>query len=140
MKVSIWASISIRFTLKPNAPKDQIDLAFEQLRKQGREIKADQLFCVGRDFGGEFDYGAIYIVKDLDGYREYMMSPIHRKSDEIGLPVVEKVISMDITDDEDPAIGDKIQEIRRNRFENHPALAGLVENLGSYEGSGTAKK
>ena len=44
----------IRFTLKPNAPKDQVDLAFEQLRKQGREIKAVQLFCVGLDFG-EFD-------------------------------------------------------------------------------------
>ena len=68
------------------------------------------------------------------------MSPIHRKSDEIGLPVVEKMISMDITDDQDPAIGDKIQEIHRNRFENDPALVGLVENLTSYQGSGTAKK
>ena len=69
-----------------------------------------------------------------------MMSPIHRKSDEIGLPVVEKMISMDITDDQDPAIGDKIQEIHRNRFKNDPALVGLVENLTSYQGSGTAKK
>jgi hypothetical protein len=89
----------VRFTLKPNAPKDQVNLAFEQLRKQGREIKAVQLFVVGRDFGGEFDYGAMYIMKDLEGYREYMMSPIHRKSDEIGLPIVDKFISMDITDD-----------------------------------------
>ena len=48
----------VRFTLKPNAPKDHVDLAFEQLRKQGREIKAVQLFVVGRDFGGEFGYGA----------------------------------------------------------------------------------
>jgi hypothetical protein len=98
----------VRFTLKPNAPKDQVDLAFEQLRKQGREIKSVQLFCVGRDFGGEFDYGAMYIMKDIEGYLEYMMSPIHRKSDEIGLPLVEKFISMDITDDEDPVIGDII--------------------------------
>jgi secreted PhoX family phosphatase len=114
----------VRFTLKPNAPKDQVDLAFEQLRKQGREIKAVQLFCVGRDFGGEFDYGAMYVMKDIEGYLEYMMSPIHRKSDEIGLPLVEKFVSMDITDDEDPAIGDKIQEIHRNRFANDPALVG----------------
>ena len=126
----------VRFTLKPNASKDQVDLAFEQLRKQGREINAVQLFVVGRDFGGEFDYGAMYIMKDIEGYREYMMSPIHRKSDEIGLPVVDKFISMDITDDKDPAIGDKIAEIHRNRFAHDPALAKLVENLGSYEGSG----
>jgi hypothetical protein len=129
----------VRFTLKPNAPKDQVNLAFEQLRKQGREIKAVQLFVVGRDFGGEFDYGAMYIMKDLEGYREYMMSPIHRKSDEIGLPIVDKFISMDITDDKDPAIGDKIAEIHRSRFENDPALAALVQNLSSYQGSGAPK-
>jgi hypothetical protein len=34
--------------------------------------------------------------------------------------------------------GDKIAEIHRNRFANDPALAQLVENLGSYEGSGTS--
>jgi hypothetical protein len=129
----------VRFTLKPNAPKDQVDLAFEQLRKQGREINAVQLFVVGRDFGGEFDYGAMYIMEDIEGYREYMMSPIHRKSDEIGLPIVDKFISMDITDDKDPAIGDKIAEIHRNRFENDPALAALVQNLSSYQGSGAPK-
>jgi hypothetical protein len=49
----------VRFTLKPDAPKDQVDLAFEQLRKQGREIETVQSFVVGRDFGGEFDYGAM---------------------------------------------------------------------------------
>jgi Stress responsive A/B Barrel Domain len=130
----------VRFTLKPDAPKDQVDLAFEQLRRQGREIPAVQLFVVGRDFGGEFDYGAMYIMKDIEGYREYMMSPIHRKSDEIGLPLVEKFISMDITDDKDPSIGGKIAEIHRNRFENDPALVGLIQNLSSYEGSGTSTK
>jgi hypothetical protein len=69
-------------------------------------------------------------MKDIEGYREYIMSPIHRKSDEIGLPVVEKSISMDITDDDDPAIGDKIAEIHRNRFENDPAyLEHYVNNM-----------
>jgi hypothetical protein len=68
-----------------------------------------------------------------------MMSPIHRKSDEIGLPIVEKFISMDITDDKDPAIGEKIAEIHRIRFENDPALVALVQNLSSYEGSGSPK-
>jgi hypothetical protein len=47
---------------------------------------------------------------------------------------------MDITDDEDPAIGEKIAEIHRNRFANDPALAGLVASLTSYEGSGTLNK
>jgi Stress responsive A/B Barrel Domain len=133
-------SHAIRFTLKPNAPKDQVDVAFEQLRKCGREIKAVQFFCVGRDFGGEFEYGATYALKDIDGYREYMLSPIHRKADELGLPIVDKMISMDITDDEDPAIGDKIREIHSSRFQSDASLRNLVENLGSYEGSGAPGK
>jgi hypothetical protein len=41
-------SYTIRFTLKPNAPKDQVDVVFELLRKCGREIKVVQSFCVGR--------------------------------------------------------------------------------------------
>ena len=93
-----------------------------------------------RDQGSPVILGAMYIMKDIEGYLEYMMSPIHRKSDEIGLPVVNKFISMDITDDADPAIGDKIQEIHRNRFENDPVLVGLVQNLSSYEDSGTSNK
>jgi Stress responsive A/B Barrel Domain len=108
---SVMIFHTIRFTLKPNDRKDQVEVAFEQLRKCDREIKAVQYFCVGRDFGGEFEYGAMYAFQDIGGYREYMLSPIHLKTDELGPPVVEKMISMDITDDEDPAIGDKIQDI-----------------------------
>jgi hypothetical protein len=67
-----------------------------------------------------------------------MNSPIHRRSDELGLPITDKFVSMDITDDADPAIGEKIAEIHRTRFENDPALAALVQNLTSYEGSGTS--
>jgi Stress responsive A/B Barrel Domain len=68
---SVMIFHTIRFTLKPNAPKDQVEVAFEQLRKCGREIKAVQYFCVGRDFGREFEYGALYAIQDIGGYRQY---------------------------------------------------------------------
>jgi hypothetical protein len=44
-----------------------------------------------------------------------MMFPIHRKSDEIGLPLVEKFISIDITDDKDWAIAHHKPEITLRR-------------------------
>ncbi len=47
------------------------------------------------------------------------------------------MISMDLTDDADPEIGDKIAKVHSDRFADHPELAYLVEDLGSYEGSGT---
>jgi hypothetical protein len=91
---------------------------------------------VGRDFGGEFQYGALYALKDIDAYRTYMYDPLHREIDAIGLPLVANMISMDLTDDDDPEIGDKIAKVHSDRFKDHPELLGLVEELGSYEGSG----
>jgi hypothetical protein len=126
----------IRISLKPEAPKDEVENALELLRKLGRELDVVEFWCVGRDFGGEFDYGAMYALKDIQAYREYMYAPIHRKIDEIGLPLVNNMISQDLTDDEDPAIGDKVAEVHSSRFEDHPELLGLVEGLASYEGSG----
>jgi hypothetical protein len=54
-------------------PQGSVEVVFEQLRKCDREIKAVEYFCVGRDFGGEFEYGAMYAFQDIGGYREYML-------------------------------------------------------------------
>jgi Stress responsive A/B Barrel Domain len=128
----------IRVSIRPDAPKDKVDHALELLQRMGREIPVVEFSCVGRDFGGEFDYGALYALKDIDAYRVYMNDPLHRETDEAGLPVVDNMISQDLTDDDDPAIGDKIAEIHRSRFESRPELRDLVDGLGSYEGSGTS--
>lgn len=52
-------------------------------------------------------------------------------SDEIA-----KKISSDLTDDEDPANGEKISEIHRRRYAKHSDVVGLVENLGSCADNG----
>ena len=77
----------------------------------------------------------MFAVKDIDGYKEYMLHPIHRVVDD-NLPLVEKMISMDLTDDEDMDIAAKIREIHRSRFEQDPELHQLVINIPSYNGSG----
>jgi len=126
---------SIRFALKVGVTPEQIAPALQQLHKMGKEIDAIQFYCVGRDIGGDFDYGAMFAVKDIDGYKEYMLHPIHRVVDD-NLPLVEKMISMDLTDDEDMDIAAKIREIHRSRFEQDPELHQLVINIPSYNGSG----
>ncbi len=127
---------SIRFSIKPSIPEADVEAVLEQLRKQGREIEAVDTWCVGRDFGGEFDYGAMYAVKDIVAYRDYMLAPVHRVTDDMGLPLVENMVSMDITDDEDPELGEKIRAIHRSRYDNDPPLLDLINDLGSYRGSG----
>ncbi|KOG65571.1 stress responsive protein [Streptomyces griseoflavus] len=126
----------IRLAMRPDVPKDKVDEALGLLRRMGQEIDAVEHWAVGRDIGGGFDYGALFVVKDIDAYHAYMHAPLHRQVDEIGLPLVQNMISQDLTDDEDPEIADKIRKIHADRFAGDPALAALIEGLGSYEGSG----
>ena len=126
---------SIRFQLKRNAPADAVAAVLKQLQRMGREIPGVEMYCVGRDIGGDFDYGATFVVKDIESYRTYMHSPIHRQVDEIGLPLVENMISYDISDDADETISAQIALIHRQRFESDPGLSQLVSGLKSYSGS-----
>ncbi|MFD7666813.1 Dabb family protein [Streptomyces sp. NPDC059788] len=126
----------IRLAMRPDAPQDKVHEALDLLRRMGREIDAVEHWAVGRDIGGDFDYGALFAVKDVEAYRAYMHAPLHRRVDEIGLPLVRNMVSQDLTDDEDPGIADKIRKIHADRFAGDPALVALIENLGSYEGSG----
>jgi hypothetical protein len=125
----------IRVSMRPDAPKDKVDNALEMLRRIGRELDVVEFWCVGRDFGGEFEYGAMYALKDIDAYKTYMYAPLHRATDEAGLPIVDNMISQDLTDDPDPTIGEQIAKIHAERFANDEGLTKLVEGLGSYEGS-----
>ena len=127
----------VRFAIKPEAPRDQVEAALELMRRLGRELEAIESFCVGRDFGGEFTVGAVYVLKDIKAYEMYMNAPLHLQIDRAGLPLVKNMISQDLTDDPDPDIGPKIAKIHSDRFANDATLRGLVENLGSYDGSGT---
>jgi hypothetical protein len=128
----------IRVSIRKDAPEDQVATALEYLRRMGRELDMVEFSCVGRDFGGEFDYGALYALKDIEAYEAYLYHPLHQETDRAGLPVVDNMISQDLTDDDDPDIGVKIAELHANRFASRPELRDLVDGLGSYEGSGTA--
>jgi Stress responsive A/B Barrel Domain len=45
---------------------------------------------VGPELGGEFEYGAVYVVEDLDGYWAYLTHPAHVRSEMEGIPLIEK--------------------------------------------------
>lgn len=127
---------SIRLTLKPGVSEEARKAAFDQWHQIPKEVPAVQFYCIGRDIGGEFEYGAMFAFKDVAGYREFIMAPATWKTDELGLPLTKNVVSMDITDDPDPDIAEKIAAIHRERFESDPATLDLVRNMESYSGSG----
>jgi Stress responsive A/B Barrel Domain len=126
----------VRMSFKPDIPPDDIEAGKERLRRYPREIDVIQTSCVGPDIGGEFDYGGIYGLADIEAYEAYMNAPWHVATDAAGLPLVSNFVSFDLTDDEDPTIGEKIAEVHRRRYENRPEVLALVRDLDSYTGSG----
>ncbi|MFL1379942.1 Dabb family protein [Nocardiopsis protaetiae] len=125
----------IRFTVKQGVSEKDLEAAFESLRNQGRVIPSVTSFVVGPDFGGEYEYGAVFVIGDLAGYEEYMNHPAHLNTDRVGLPLLDRFASFDVTDDPDPEVGAKIAEIHRKRYSEIPDIAELVSDLGEYTGS-----
>lgn len=124
-----------RFTFKTTVTARQREEALASLRNQGESIDAVARYVVGRDVGGEFEYGAVFVLEDLDGYWEYLMAPSHAHTDRIGLPLLESFVSYDTTDSDDPDIARKIADLHARRYAADPALTKLVADLPSYTGS-----
>ncbi|TMR22277.1 2Fe-2S iron-sulfur cluster binding domain-containing protein [Nonomuraea turkmeniaca] len=103
-----------RFTFKPDITPRQRTEALEGLSDQGRVIPSVRSFVVGRDHSGEYEWGAIFVIEDLDGYREFMTHPARRRAEQIALPLIENIVSFDLTDDPDPEAGVKMAEWRQH--------------------------
>ncbi len=125
----------VRFTFKPGTTPEQLGDALASLRRQGEVIPSVQSFLVGRDHGGIYEWGATFQITDLEGYWEYLIHPAHRRTDEIGLPLVDQFVSFDITDDLDPETGKKIAALHQRRYDTDPGITELVSNINQYEGS-----
>ncbi|WP_031469664.1 Dabb family protein [Sciscionella sediminilitoris] len=130
----------IRFTTKPGISEQDKAAALDQMGRHSQAIPAIKSRIVGPDIGGEYDYGAVTVLEDIEGYAEYMNHPAHLAMDRAGLPLIDTFVSYDITDDPDPEIRAKIAEVHRRRFEDQPDIAGLVSGLGDYTGSAAPGK
>ena len=57
-KETIVIDHQIRPSVKLDVPKAELEASLERLRRLGREPNVVQSWVVGRDLGGEFEYGA----------------------------------------------------------------------------------
>ncbi|WIX98463.1 Dabb family protein [Amycolatopsis mongoliensis] len=125
-----------RVTMKATATPEQIEAALEGWRNQGRSNPAVKSFIVGRDHGGDYTYSSVFVVEDLDGLFAYLTHPTTYQTDHLGLNLVERLEIFDVSDDEDPGLNGKIQELHRRRNELNPRIAGMLADVPSYAGSG----
>ena len=129
----------VRMSIRPDVTEEQLGTALQRMAKASAEMSTDagtKAGVFGRDFGDTFDFAAVSTIKTLEDYETMMNHPAHLQVDRSGLPLVDRFHSIDITDDPDPEIGEKIAEIHRRRFETHPDLLDLVQAIDDYQGSG----
>ena len=125
-----------RTTMKTTATPDQVEAALEGWRNQGRSNPAIKSFLVGRDHGGDYTYSAVFVVEDLDGLFAYLTHPTTYQTDHLGLDLVDRMEIFDVSDDDDPDLNSKIQELHRRRNELNPQVADMLADVPSYTGSG----
>ncbi|ASO21111.1 hypothetical protein FHR81_002078 [Actinoalloteichus hoggarensis] len=128
----------IRFTIRPDVSRTEAEAVLERMLEGCRRMVPSRTGVLGRDFGGEYEYGAVAVFEDLESYERMLNDPAYLEVDLIGLPLVDKFTSFDITDDPDPEFGAKLAEIHRRRWDKLPDLTRLVANLDEYTDSAAA--
>lgn len=129
----------VRMSIKPDVSPEQLGAALQRMQEAAAEMSsgdAAQSGFFGRDFGDTFDFGSVSTIETLADYEVMLNHPAHLELDRIGLPLVDRFHSIDITDDTDPEIGARIADVHRRRFESHPDLLELVNSIDDYRGSG----
>src|ERR1039458_5793077 len=96
-----------RLTFKSDLSEEQRRVGLELLRQAGEANPAVQSYVVGPHLGGEFEWGAVYVLEDLDGYWEYLTHPAHVRSEMNGMELIDRFEALAITNSDDPHPGDQ---------------------------------
>ena len=118
-------------TYKSDLSEEQRREGVEMLRQSGAN-PAVKSYVVGPALGGEFEYGAVYVVEDLDGYWAYLEFPPHVREELWGIPHLEKFAALDVTDSGDPELGAKVAAVQARHQQEHPEIAALIAQAASF--------
>src|SRR5262245_29789817 len=120
-----------RATYKAGLSEEQRREGVEMLRQSGAN-PAVKLYVVGPELGGEFEYGAVYVFEDLDGYWAYLEFPAHVGLELWGIPNLEKFAAIDVSDSDDPEFGKKIAALQARHQQEHPEIAAMIAEAASF--------
>jgi dienelactone hydrolase len=130
-----------RATYKAGLSDEQRRAAVEMARQSGAANPAVKSYVVGPEIGGEFESSAVYAVEDLDGYWAYLTHPAHVREELEATPLIEKFTAIDVTDSDDPQIGEKIAALQARNYQEHPDVAAVIAQAASFtvpDGKGPA--
>jgi len=122
----------LRFRFKPGIEEDEIAGVVASMYRFA-EIPAVEKLVVGQDIAadGHYTHSMVVTVPDVEAMREYHEHPIHAEADRQGLPLIEDIMSFDVSDDWDPGLRRRLQDIVEQRMADQPDIAHMAEGLGS---------
>ena len=126
-----------RATYKAGVSDEQRETGLELMRQVGANPVVKS-WVVGPELGGEFEFGAVYVVEDLDGYWAYLEFPAHVRLELWGIPYLEKFAAIDISDSDDPEFGAKIAALQDRHAQEHPEIAAEIAQAASFTVPGGA--
>jgi stress responsive alpha/beta barrel protein len=121
-----------RATYKAGLSEEQRRAGVEMMRRSGAANPAVKSYVVGPELGGEFEYSAVYVVEDLDGYWAYLTHPAHVRQELEGIPLLEKFAAIDVSDSDDPELIEKIARLQARHLVEQPEIAALVAQAASF--------
>jgi hypothetical protein len=121
-----------RATYKADLSEEQRRTGVEMLRQSGAANPAVKSYVVGPELGGEFEYNAVYVFEDLDGYWAYLNHPAHVSEELWGIPHLEKFAAIDVSDSDDPKLSEKIAALQARHLQEQPEIAALVAQSSSF--------
>jgi Stress responsive A/B Barrel Domain len=127
-----------RATYKSGLSEEQRRTGVEMLRQSRAGNPAVKSYVVGPELGGEFELGAVYVVEDLDGYWAYLEFPAHVRAELWGIPNLGKFAAIDVSDSDDPQLGEKIAALQARHQQEHPEIAALIAQAASFTVPGGA--
>jgi len=119
-------------TYRAELSDEQREAGLEMLRQSGAANPAVKSYVVGPMIGGEFDYAAVYVFEDLDGYWAYLTHPVHVHEELEGTPLLAKFAAIDISDDDDPELAEKIAALQDRNYKEHPDVAAVIAQAASF--------
>ena len=119
------------FNVKPGVSDEQREAGLDLMRQDAAN-PAVKSWIVGRVLGGEYEYAAVYVFEDLDGYDAYLNHPAHVREELWGISNLEKFAAIDVSDSDDPELGEKIAALQARNFEEHPDVAAVIAQAASF--------
>lgn len=117
-----------RFRFKPEVTEPQRVAAMAAIVAVSR-VESVAFAVVGQDLGDPADgytHGYLVGIPDLAALARYFDDPVHAEGDRVFLPLVERLSGTGLSDDEDPALREKIVALHARRVERDPEYAALL--------------